>query len=175
METRKENPVVIVDKIYDPRDGKNPDYKTLQLRSESIRQRTNGITSMLLGGNFKEKRVAFMSAHKDVIAEMQLKEGDNLSEKMGVDLRLTIREITKSEFDKLPESGDPNGFNKPAFSEKLTPEKVNLYHKGEKIYRCVKLTSIDVEDVYLENDPVTARISQEMPANTEFAQPVKQK
>ena len=177
METRKENPIVLVEKIYDPRDGKNPDYMTLQLRSESIRQRTSGVVSRLLGGNFKEKRVAFMSIHKDVVSELNLKEGDNLSEKMEMDLRLTVREISESQYNKLPESGDANGFNKPAFSEKLTPSKDQLYHNGEKIYRCIKLTSIDVEDVYLANDPVSSssRVSEKMPESTEFNQPAKQK
>lgn len=164
-----ENPKVIVEKIYNPREGMNQDFMTLQLRSETVKKRTSSIVSRLLGGEFKEKRVAFQSIDKKQIKELGLKEGDNLSQKMGVDLRLTIREISESVHNTLSEKGDINGFNKPAFKAKQTPDGDVLYVNGETIYRAVKLTSVDIEDTYLENDPVgVEKSTQEITANTEF-------
>jgi hypothetical protein len=163
------NEKVIVEKIYDAREGKNQDFKTLQLRSETPKKVTSSIVSNLLGGNFKEKRVAFQSIEKKRVGELGLTEGCDLSEKMGIDLRLTIREIPQSVYDTLPESGDANGFNKPSFKAKETPDGDPLYVNGEVIYRCTKLTSVDAEDVYLAHDPVGTPLTQEIPANTEFS------
>jgi len=160
METKENNNKaqnVVIEEIYEAKEGNNPDYKTLQLRSVTIREKTGTLTSMLLGGNFEEQRVAFQTIHKDQVAKLGLAKGQDLSEKMGMDLRLTIREISESDHNVLPETGDANGFNKPAFKEKQTPSGDMLSTTdGEQIFRSVKLTASNAKDVYLENAPVNA-------------------
>lgn len=173
METKNENPVqeVKIDAIYEPKEGNNLDFYTVQLRAITEKQGTTSLNSRLLGGSFEEKRVAFQSIKKSIADELELKKGDNLGKKLGVPVRLTIKEVTESELTLMPEKGSIDGFNKPSFKIKVTPDGLNELSttEGEAIYRAVKMTSIDIEDKYVQHVKVSDETStKEMAANTAF-------
>lgn len=102
---KKEN--VIVEAIYDAKEGKNQDYKTLQLRTTWTE--TNFLNDLLGSDGFERSKVAFQSIHKDVLAAKGIKEGDDLGAKLGRDLRIVHIENTEGGIGfqelKNPETG----------------------------------------------------------------------
>jgi hypothetical protein len=81
---KKEN--VIVEAIYDAKEGNNPNFKTLQLRTTWVEK--NFLNDLLGSDGFERSKVAFQSVHKDVIAAKGIKVGTNLGAVMGADLRI---------------------------------------------------------------------------------------
>jgi nicotinic acid phosphoribosyltransferase len=122
---------VIVERIMDAKAGNNPDYKAIMVRQILKRAGQDSITSMFLGGDFTEQRVAVQSIHNDQLEAFGIKVGDDLSTKMDVGLKVKITEITQSEFDAL-EANDQRGF-----SEKENPQNGQKLATadGETIYR----------------------------------------
>lgn len=92
MKNQKES--VIVEAIYDAKEGKNPDFKTLQLRSTE--KKTNFLNDLLASDGFESSKVCFQSIHKDVLEAKGIKIGDDLGEKLGRDLRIVHEETIEA-------------------------------------------------------------------------------
>lgn len=159
-------PTITIEQFLAPREGNNPDYTSLTFRWVTKRKRAGGgILSIALGSNSVENRHAIQSFHKDVIAELGLKVGDNFNEKLkaaGHDaVRIAVSEITESEYQNLDES--------VGYSEKMNPESGEmLMSGGEQIYRKVFLADMDVEDDYLVSDRVSEISTQKSEAEQDL-------
>lgn len=161
-------PTITIEQFLAPREGNNPDYTSLTFRWVTKRKRAGGgILSIALGSNSVENRHAIQSFHKDVIAELGLKAGDNFNEKLkaaGHDaVRIAVSEITESEYQNLDES------DQIGYSEKMNPESGEMLQSGgEQIYRKVFLADMDVEDDYLVSDRVSETTTQKSEADQDL-------
>lgn len=77
---------VIIEKIYDAKEGKNQKFKTLQLRvTERV---TNHLNVLLNSEGFEKSKVAFQSVAIATIDKFGLAIGDNLGAKLGIEFRI---------------------------------------------------------------------------------------
>lgn len=130
---------VKIDKIYPARAGKNPDYSTLQVRAEEMQK---NLTSTLLDGQaFDKKRVAFHTVKNTVIEKYGLKEGDDLSAKLGMPMRIAVEE---------------NFTGGQGFQIKINPAtKQELSSGGRQIWRKTYLAEASAQDKEIKHDNVT--------------------
>lgn len=113
---------VIIEAIYDAKEGKNQDYKTLQVATtEKV---TNFLNTLLASDGYEKKRVAFQSVHKDVIAKLNLQVGDNLGEKLGTSLTIAHYESLE------PKEGYKPMIN-PTNEAPITSGGAQIYFKRE--------------------------------------------
>ena len=146
MAKAKVNPevigLVIVERIMNAREGKNQDYKAIMVRQILKREGADSITSMFLGGDFTENRVAVQQIHKDQLEAYSIAVGDDLSIKMDVALKVKVTEITQSEFEAL------GAEEKRGFQEKENPKTHQKLATadGEAIYRKTEVASATDED-----------------------------
>ena len=129
--------LVIVERIMDALAGNNQNYKGLMVRQILKREGADSITSMFLGGDFTEQRVAVQQIHNDQLEKYGIKVGDDLSRVMDVALKVRVTELTQSEYDKL-EDREQRGF-----SAKVNPttDQELATADGEAIYRRTDVTS----------------------------------
>ena len=124
---------VIVESI---RSTKNKEgFSSLMLR-QKVDVKPN-LTSVLLGGsNFENKgKIAFHTISDDVLDDLNIKEGDDLSEVLGRELRIKIEEFTESELASIE--------NTKGFRVKINPStNESLTKDGELIY--MKTSLIDI-------------------------------
>lgn len=134
---------VVVKKFLDKDIWHNPDYTTVLLMAEEYIK--DAKTASLGGQGVLRKRTCFHPFHNSVIEKLNLKEGDNLVEKLQQHPefssvfanggRISVQEITESEYNRLTEK------QKKGWSPKSIPS-VNgdspkaLYddETGERIY-----------------------------------------
>lgn len=115
---------VIIEKISD---SANPEQKILRCSTEVKSAAGNGAEFFQKVDGFTRKRVAFRPMHVDKIAEHGLEEGDDLSEKTGVEWTIQVKESTEPFYDGQNPKIDPS-----------TDEV--LLKDGEAIYRQSELT-----------------------------------
>lgn len=129
---------VIIEKIYDAKEGKNQDFKTLQLRTtEKV---TNFLNTLLNSEGYDKSKVAFQSVHKDVVAKLGLQEGDNLGNKLGKALRIVHIE------QLAPGVGFQPMVN-PTSGSAITSNGAQIYFKRE-------LAEATKADVFVSRDSV---------------------
>jgi len=127
------NAKVIVEKIYDAKEGKNPDFKTLQLRSTV---ENKSLLNIVLGSDgFKSSRVAFQSMHKDVIAKLGLEEGDDLSEKLKeAGIPDNLANVRIAHFEQTKEEIGFQALINPETKEPVTSGGKQVYFKISLIF-----------------------------------------
>lgn len=137
---------ITVAAIYEPREGQNQDYKTLQLRTEGERPASTGsILNVLLGdGNNKEVRVAFQSVLKSNIEKLGIKEGSILNIPGS---RLTVKELTFAEYIKLDKQ------ERQSFQMKRnsSDERKILVYEDKPVFRSVRLTADTEQDKFVHH------------------------
>lgn len=150
------NQVITVEELFPAKEGNNPDYVTMQLRTTLDVESTGGgagaAVSQLLGGaNFTTDRVAFQSIHKDILKEAGVSRGDDLNSKFEIPFKIAISEMLDSDFNKLDEEAQLG------YSKKIHPEtKAELTVGGEAIWRKTYLADAETADVKVKHDKVSA-------------------
>lgn len=135
---------IIIEKIYDAKEGKNQDFKTLQLRTtEKV---TNFLNTLLNSDGFDKTKVCFQSVHKDVITKLGIAEGGNLGNILGKELRIVHTESL------TPAVG---------FQPMVNPAKDNapVTSGGRQIYFKRELGAAGTPDVTVKRDTVEAEVS----------------
>ena len=142
----KEN--VKVEAIYDAKEGKNQDYKTLQLRVEWMEK--NFLNDLLGSEGFKRSKVAFQSVHKDVIAAKGIAKGTDLGAAIGQDLRIVHTESLEDGpgFQALMVIGDDG-----------KPTETPVTSNGQQIYFKRELGAANQADTKLERDSAETEAS----------------
>lgn len=128
--------VIIVEDIYEPREGKSQDHKTLLLKCETERANsTSLVLNKLLGdGESKEKRVAFQTIKAENISVLKIVKGQPFP----LDgVRLTISELTLQEFQALAQK-DRVGYQ---MKRNNSEDMKILIKDGQPILRRVSLTA----------------------------------
>lgn len=149
---KSENPTILIERLLPSREGGNPNFQGVMLRWKTERAgQATSIVSFALGGVTAENRVAVQTFSKDVIAKFGIAEGKNLNEVLkaaGMEpARLTVSEITESEYNALPAQ------EQAGYSVKANPSTGELLMKGgEQIYRKVFLDGISGVDKYIQHD-----------------------
>lgn len=157
--------IVKVDNIQP---AKTEGFSSVRLR---VTETTKNVTSILLGGKgFDRHVVGFQTISDEQVAALKLAEGSDLGKAMGVDIRLTITEITEAQYKALPvdrESGKGWMCQKafqakliPADAEKGRAEDVMITSGGSQVYRNVSLTEANVEDILLKSDNVLSIVEE---------------
>ena len=131
---------VIIENIYDAKEGKNPNFKTLQLRvTERV---TNHLNVLLNSEGFEKSKVAFQSVAIATIEKYGLSVGDDLGAKLGIDYRI---QHSESLTPGLP--GYQPMIN-PTNQEAVTSNGSQVYFKRE-------LAEASKADVTVARDSVT--------------------
>lgn len=142
---------VIVEKIYDAKDGNNPNFKTLQLRQERERAAsTGGLRNLMLSANAQKalQIVAFESMHKDAIETLGVEEGCDFGKVLGQDVTLKITELTEEEYLALGEK-ERIGFQ---FKVNNSEEKKILVKGGKPVFRRVNVDIANAVDKTVQHD-----------------------
>lgn len=146
---------VIVEKIYDAKEGKNQSYKTLQLRQDREKPKSlSNLRNMMLAGNASKTAtfVAFESMHVDAIASLGITEGCDFGKTVGQDVTLKVTELTEAEYLALPnpEKNSPRiGFQ---FKVNNGEEGKILVKDGSPIFRKVSIDVAEAEDKLVQHD-----------------------
>lgn len=137
---------IIVEKIYDPREGQNQAFKTLQLRTETERPTSTGsILNALLGnGKNTEIRVAFQSVKAENIDALGIKEGSQLNIPGS---RLTVKELTFGEYIKL----DSQARLAYRMKRNSSDEAKILVLDDKPVFRSVTLTADTEQDKFVHH------------------------
>jgi hypothetical protein len=144
------SPTILIERILEPR--QNPEFQGILMRWKTERSGpTTSLVSFALGGATEENRGAVQTFKKDVIAKFGIVAGKNMNDILkaaGMELaRLTISEITESDYDGLSEQ------DKASYSAKVNPSSGEILTKnGETIYRKVFLDSVTGQDSYVQHD-----------------------
>lgn len=142
---------VIVEQIYDAREGKNQSYKTLQLRQEREKPKSLGnLRNLMLSATASKTTslVAFESIHEDAITELGITEGCDFGKTTGQDVTLKVTELTEEEYMALPVR------ERIGFQFKVNNgEQGNILVKGgSPIFRKVSIDIAGVEDKTVQHD-----------------------
>lgn len=127
---------VIVEAIYDAKEGKNQDFKTLQLRVTT--KQTNFLNDLLGSDGFEKTKVAFQSVHKDVIASKGIEIGSDLGAKLGRELRIV-------HIESLEDGPGFRELKNPTNDEPVTSGGAQMYFKRQ-------LGAATEEDVIIARD-----------------------
>lgn len=137
MNTQAEN--VIVEKIYDAKEGKNQEYKTLQLRTTWTEK--NFLNDLLGSDGFERSKVAFQSVKASQIAKLGIKEGSDIGKVLGQPMRIKHTE-------SLEEGIGFQAMVNPETGEAVTSNGSQIYFKRE-------LAPAHEADTYVQRDSVT--------------------
>ena len=113
---------VIVEAIYDAKEGNNQDFKTLQLRVTE--KQTDFLNDLLNSNGFESSKVAFQSVHKDVIEDKGIETGCNLGEKLERELRIVHTE-------SMSDGPGYRALKNPETDEAVTSGGQQMYFKRE--------------------------------------------
>lgn len=138
--------VITIDNIYPAKEGNNPNFRTLQLRTE-VSSGVNNFLSQFLGEGFTQKRVAFQSMHKDIVAELGVAVGDNINEFLKEKAALVVTELTNDEYIALSED-EQLGYQKKLHGE----TKEVLTKNGLPIWRRTDVMPAGTEDKLVKAD-----------------------
>lgn len=148
---------VTIDAIYEPKDGKNQAYVTIQCRAIIDRPSSlTGVAKMYVkGGDFVENRVAFFSIHREIAKDYKFVAGGNISDLTGVPQSIQVTELADSTFVALSEE------DKKGFSKKLNPEtKEMCLSAGEQVWRKSELVETsEFVDTLLATDKVKETVA----------------
>lgn len=151
MNTAQKTTPVIVEKIYDAREGKNQNYKTLQLRQERDKPVSTGnLRNLMLSANASKKAhlVAFESMHKDAIEAFGVEEGKDFGKILGQDITLKVTELTEEEYMALSER-DRIGFQ---FKINNGDDQNILVKGGRPVFRKVSVDIAGAVDKTVSHD-----------------------
>jgi hypothetical protein len=147
---------VIIEKIYPAKEGKNPNFSTLQLRvTEKVK---NHLNVLLDSEGFDKTKVAFQTVANTTIAKFGLQEGDNLGAKLGIDYRISHVETLEPGL--------------PGFQAMINPEnQAAVTAGGSQIYFKRELSPVQggSSDVYLDRDSATVAAASNIASSVEEA------
>lgn len=149
-------PTVVVEQILMPQSGSTKGRTVLARWVTEPRSTggANGLLGLFLGPlaqRNNEQRVGLQFMANEVIDRLKLDVGVNINEALRAageaPIRLSVSEITKSEYDNL----DANA--QIPYNAKINPSTGEvLCVKGEPIYRKVYFDTVDGKDDYLAHD-----------------------
>jgi len=142
MNNSKES--VIVEAIYDAKEGNNQEFKTLQLRVTKVTK--NFLNDLLGSDGFESSKVAFQPIKESVLTAKGIAIGDDLGAKMGSDLRIVHSEALSAI--------DPGyrALENPETGQAVTCGGAQMYFKRE-------LGDATTPDTFLQRDSVSVEAS----------------
>ena len=156
-------PTIIIEDI---RPAKKEGFSTMRCRWMVQEANGGNFLGQFLGNLESKGRVAFQTIQDEILKENDIKVGDNLNDKLPVPARITITELSHSEYEAL-EVSDQRGF-----SAKLNPQTKEylVSDDGEYIYRNSKLTPTDMKDTFINHVGSTSEAPESVDAVSEVTE-----